>query len=102
LEAAVYVRANRIGVQLYARVVLPADVDPETRAPSFVLIPGTIYDRVDRWQRLEITPLQPAIERQARVLRASSRRPVSLEGAYIERLGVEPMGGSGAQGGVLL
>src|SRR5262249_19714097 len=46
LEAALYVRADRVGAQLYARVVLPADIDPETRAPSFVLIPGTIYDRV--------------------------------------------------------
>ena len=74
------------GVQLYGRVVLPADIDPETRAPSFVLIQGTIYDRVDRWQRLELTDMLPSIERQARVLRASSRRPVSLKGAYLERL----------------
>ena len=31
-----HVRANRVGVQLYVRVVLPEDVDPETRAPSFL------------------------------------------------------------------
>jgi hypothetical protein len=96
LEAVLYVRANRVGVQLYARVVLPEDIDPETRAPSFVLIPGTIYDRVDRWQRLELTKMLPSIERQARVLRASSRRPVSLKGAYLERLVVNLMGGPGA------
>src|SRR5271157_1282681 len=96
LQAAVYVRANRVGVQLYGRVVLPADIDPETRAPSFVLIAGTIYDRVDRWQRLELANMQPSIERQARVLRASSRRPVSLKGAYIERLVVNLMGSPGA------
>jgi hypothetical protein len=96
LQAALYVRASRVGVQLFARVVLPADIDPETRAPSFVLIPGMIYDRVDRWQRLELTHMQPSIERQARVLRASSRRPVSLDGAYIERLVVNLMGGPGA------
>jgi hypothetical protein len=96
LEAALYVRADRVGVQLYARVVLPADIDPETRAPSFVLIPGTIYDRVDRWQRLELSSMLPTIERQARVLRASSRRPVSLKGAYLDRLVVNLLGGSGA------
>ena len=96
LEAALYVRADRIGVQLYGRVVLPADIDPETRAPSFVLIPGTIYDRVDRWQRLELSSMLPTIERQARVLRASSRRPVSLKGAYLDRLVVNLLGGSGA------
>ncbi len=38
----------------------------------------------------------PSIERQARVLRASSRRPVSLKGAYLERLVVNLMGGPGA------
>jgi hypothetical protein len=96
LEAAVHVRADRVGVQLYGRVVLPADIDPETRAPSFVLIPGTIYDRVDRWQRLELAGMMPTIERQARVLRASSRRPVSLKGAYLDRLVVNLLGGSGS------
>ena len=34
LQVALYVRANRVGVQLFGRVVLPADIDPETRAPS--------------------------------------------------------------------
>jgi hypothetical protein len=96
LQAALYVRANRVGVQLYGRVVLPGDIDPETRAPSFVLIPGMIYDRVDRWQRLELVSMLPSIERQARVLRASSRRPVSLKGAYVDRLVVNLLGGAGA------
>ncbi len=96
LQAVVHVRASRAGVQLFGRVVLPADIDSETRAPSFVLIQGTIYDRVDRWQQLELTDMLPSIERQARVLRASSRRPVSLKGAYLERLVVNLLGGSGA------
>src|SRR5271165_2752715 len=96
LQAVLHVRANRAGVQLFGLVVLPADIDSETRAPSFVMIQGTIYDRVDRWQRLELTDMLPSIERQARVLRASSRRPVSLKGAYLERLVVNLMGGPGA------
>jgi len=40
--------------------------------------------------------MMPSIERQARVLRASTRRPVSLRGAYLERIVVNLMGGSGA------
>ena len=95
LQAVVHVRASRAGVQLFGRVVLPADIDSETRAPSYILIQGTIYDRVDRWQRLELADMLPSIERQARVLRASSRRPVSLKGAYLERLVVNLMGGPG-------
>ncbi|WP_165224479.1 hypothetical protein [Aquisphaera insulae] len=96
LSVVVYTRANRIGVQAYVRVVLPTDIDPDTKAPSFLLIPGTIYDRVDRWQRLEILGLTASVERQARVLRASSRRPVSLENAYIDKVVVNLLGGSGA------
>ena len=95
LQVGLYVRSNRVGVQLLGRVVLPADTDPDTGEPSFVLIPGTIYDAADRWQRLELVDLRPSIERQARVLRAASNRPVSLEGAYLDRLVVNLFGGPG-------
>ena len=86
LSVSVFVRANRGGVQIYGRVVLPADIDPETKAPSFVMVPGTIFDEPDRWQKLELVHMLPSMERLARVLRASSRRPVRLDGAYIERV----------------
>ncbi len=86
LKAGLYVRSNRAGVQLFARVILPADVDPETGQPSFLLVPGTTYDDADRWQQLELLDLPTSLERQARVLRSSSKRKVSLEGAYIEQL----------------
>lgn len=86
LRVSLFVRANRSGVRVFARVILPADTDPDTGQPSFVLVPGTIYDNVDRWQRIELVDMLPSIEGQARVIRATTRRPVSLEGAYLERL----------------
>jgi len=95
LRASLFVRASRAGVQVYARVVLPADTDPETKQPSYLLVPGTIYDNVDRWQRLEVLDLRASLERQARVLRASSRRPVGLDGAYLEQIVVNLYTGSG-------
>ncbi|MGE3820656.1 MAG: hypothetical protein AB7I30_14680, partial [Isosphaeraceae bacterium] len=95
LKASLSVRGTRSGVQLFARVVLPADTDPETKRPSFLLIPGTIYNEVDRWQRLEIADLPSAVERQARVLRVSSKRPVPLDGAYVEQLVVNLFAGTG-------
>ena len=95
LNVSLHVRSNRSGVQLFGRVVLPADIDPETKSPSFVMVPGTVFNRVDRWERLELTEILPAIERQARVLRASTQRPVPLEGAYLERVVVNLMGGAG-------
>jgi hypothetical protein len=95
LSLSVFVRANRGGARLFARVVLPADIDPDTRAPSFVMVPGTIFDQPDRWQKLEIVHIQPTVERLARVLRASTRRQVQLDGAYVERLVVNLMSNPG-------
>ncbi len=95
LSVGLHVRSTRAGVQIFGRVVLPADVDPETKAPSYVLVPGTIFDQIDRWQRIELVQMLPTIERQARVLRASTRRPVRLDGAYLEKVVVNLMGGAG-------
>ena len=95
LRVSLFVRANRAGVRIYGRVILPADTDPETGQPSFVLVPGTIYDNVDRWQRIELAGMPPSIESQARVIRATTRRPVRLEGAYLERIVVNLYCGAG-------
>ena len=78
--------ANRAGAQVFARVVLPADTDPETKQPSFVLVPGTVYDNVDGWQRFELLDLRLAVERRRGCCgpRRSGRWPV--EGAYIDQL----------------
>jgi hypothetical protein len=95
LRVSFYVRANRAGVRVYGRVILPTDTDPETGQPSFVLVPGTIYENVDRWQRIELAGLPPLIESQARVIRASTRRPVKLEGAYLDRIVVNLYCGAG-------
>ena len=59
------------------------------------MVPGTIFDQPDRWQKLELVHMLPTIERLARVLRASSRRPVRLDGAYLERVVVNLLGGPG-------
>jgi len=95
LKVDLFVRANRGGIRLMGRVVLPSDTDPETGHPSFVLVSGTVYDQVDHWQRLELSSMLPAIDRQARILRAATRRPVSLDGAYLDQLVVNLFGGEG-------
>ena len=95
MEVALYARANQPGVQLLVRVVLPADRDPDTGLPSFLLVPGTIADNADRWERLELVELSRAAESQARILRVRSGRKVSLEGAYLDRLVVNLYGGPG-------
>lgn len=95
LQARISVRSSRAGVQIYGRVILPADTDPDTGQPSFVLVPGPVYENADRWQRIGLVDLLIAVERQARVIRASTKRPVSIEGAYLDRLVVNLYSGPG-------
>lgn len=95
LALSLYVRCNQSGAQVFGWVVLPEDIDPETKAPSYLMIPGTVFNRPDRWQKLELAEMLPVIEEQARVLRAASRRPVSLKGAYLARVVVNLLGGQG-------
>ena len=95
LAVSLYVRSNRQGAQIFGWVVLPEDIDPETKAPSFLLVPGGVFSRPDRWEKLSLAEMRPAIEEQARVLRASTRRPVSVKGAYVERVVVNLMAGMG-------
>jgi hypothetical protein len=95
LNVRMFVRSTRDGMQLLARVVLPADVDPDTGQPSFVLVPGTVFESAGKWQRLQVDDILTAVERQARILRISTRRKVPLAGAYLERLVINLHGGSG-------
>ncbi len=95
LAVGLYVRSNRSGAQLLGRVILPDDVDPDSRAPSYVMVPGTVFESADRWQKLELADMLPSVELQAKVLRASTKRPVSLKGAYLERLVINLYEGEG-------
>ena len=51
------------------RAPRPEHRSRETNQPSFLLVPGTIYDNVDRWERLDVLDLRPGgwSGREARV-----------------------------------
>lgn len=95
LEITLFVRANQPGVQLQAQVILPADTDPDTGRPSFVRVSGSSLNTADRWQRLEMSELLTSVERQVRLKRFQTRRPISLEGAYLDRVVVNLYAGGG-------
>lgn len=95
LAVGLYVRSNHAGVQLKGRVILPADKDPDTGEPSFVLVQGPLYENTERWQRLELVDIRREAEGQVRILRASTRRPITLDGAYLDRLVINLYGGPG-------
>jgi hypothetical protein len=87
LTASVWVRANRPGIQLLARLVLPNMRNPDRPdEPMTTLLRGDVYQQTSRWWRLEIRRPQKAVTEQQQLLRAQLNRDIDLTNAYIDRL----------------
>ena len=70
-QARLWVKASRPGVQLFARVVLPRSVDPQTGRAVSTLIRGPLYQQVGHWQQLTISNADKLLTNQLHVLRAA-------------------------------
>jgi hypothetical protein len=86
LQASLWVKADRPGIQLLARVVFPRERDRDTLQQLGTLLPGKVYEQAGSWQRLDLGQASLGVERQARLLRASLNRDVDTREAYIDRL----------------
>src|SRR5262249_27984723 len=87
LTASVWVRANRPGVQLLARLVLPKERHPERPdEPLTATLRGDIYQQSSRWQRLELRRPTKLLTEQHQLLRAHASRDIDIPDAYIDRL----------------
>lgn len=87
LSASVWVKANRAGIQLQARLVLPKERNPQQLdEPMTVILTGDKYQLTRRWQRLEMQNPVKLVKDQQQVLRAQLRRDIDLTDAYIDRL----------------
>lgn len=95
LTASLWLRADRPGLQLLARVVFPHTTDPSTGLPATVLVSGDSYMRVGVWQRLTLANLPLAVERQARVLRTTLGPQVDSREAFVDQLVLNAYGGPG-------
>ncbi len=96
LSISVWVKANRPGVQLAARVVLPRDHGAGGPGePLTVLIRGEVYQQAGRWQRLDLPRPVKQVREQQQVLRAELQRDVTIEGAYVDRVVLNLYGGPG-------
>jgi len=93
--ATLWVKADRTGLQLLARVVLPRSRDPQTGGPMTLLLRGDVYDRTGLWQQLTIRGADQLLERQVRVLRSQFGPDVDAREAYIDLLVVNAYGGAG-------
>ncbi len=95
LESRLWVKANRPGVRLSARVVLPRSTDDKTGSARTLLVPGDVCTASDRWQQLRLTGVPSLLAGQMRVLRASTGRPIDSREAYIDAVVLVVPGGSG-------
>jgi hypothetical protein len=59
--ASVWIRANRPGIRLAARVVLPDFVSQKTGRPVTLLLPGTISRDADRWEQVHVGGLPASL-----------------------------------------
>ncbi len=95
LKISLWVKANRPGIQVLARVVFPRERDPETLQLLGTLVTGTSYDQPGKWQRLDMGRVDLGMERQVRLLRVSLNRDVDTREAYVDRVLINAYGGPG-------
>ncbi len=95
LVPSIWVKADRPGVQLLVRVVLPRSIDLQTGQPRTALLRGTSYERVGVWQQLRLEGLGPLLQRHVRVMRVQFGRDVDDREAYVDRILLNVYGGPG-------
>jgi hypothetical protein len=86
-NVSVWIRANRPGVQLLARVVFPHEFDPKkTGDPLTVLLPGERYQIAQHWEPLSLpTPVKLLREKQ-QLLVNTLKREINTADTYVDQL----------------
>jgi hypothetical protein len=84
LQVRLWVRANRPGVRLAVRVVLPRSLDRATQMPQTVIVRGPACDQVDRWQQLSLAGIPDLLADEVRVLRARPGASVDPREAFVD------------------
>ena len=95
-NVSLWVRANRPGVQLLARVVFPKEFDPKnTGQPLTALLPGERYQIAQHWQPLTLpTPLK-LLRQQQQLLSNTLKRQIDITDAYVDQLVLNVYSGPG-------
>jgi hypothetical protein len=92
----VWLKADRPGVQLLARLVLPRELDPgNLDQPVTMLLPGDTYQLAGGWQRLDLRAPVKVAEQQQKILQAQLKRPLSLSDAFVDRVVLNLYAGPG-------
>ena len=96
LNVSLWVKANRPGMQILCRVVLPRERDPQKPdQPLTTMLEGETYNRAGRWEQLVVRqPVKRLREKQA-MLNGVLKHPVLTDDAYVDRVFLNVYGGPG-------
>jgi hypothetical protein len=96
LDVSLYVKANRPGVQLLCRVVLPQEHEPRNLdRPLTTLLKADEYQITGRWQQLTLKQPMKRLHEQLQLMRAGQMHDVIGAGAYIDQLVLNVWSGKG-------
>ncbi|MBN1588378.1 MAG: hypothetical protein JW888_02580, partial [Pirellulales bacterium] len=95
LQGSVWVKSDRAGIQVFARVVLPRTQDPRSGTPVLLRLEGTSYTQVGHWQQLRIENLHQLLARRIRGLRLQMGPQVDGREAYVDQILLNVYGGPG-------
>ena len=95
LAPSVWIKADRPGLQILGRIVLPNLIDPHTRKPATVYIRGTSYSQVGIWEQMRIDNVPRELQHQLWVLNQQYAHEVDSRGAYLDQIVLNVYGGAG-------
>ena len=96
LVSKVWVKANRPGIQLLARVVLPNERDPNNLEYRMTTtIRGEPYRNASRWQSIDVGRPVALLKQQQQLLQAQLKRPINIADAYVDVLILNVYAGPG-------
>jgi hypothetical protein len=95
-NVSIWLRGNRPGMQLLARVVFPRDKDANhPDQPLTALLPGDRYSNVNHWQQLSLPAPVKLLRQQQQLLSSNLKREVVATDAYIDQLVLNVYSGPG-------
>jgi hypothetical protein len=96
LNCSVWFRANRPGMALMVRVVLPRERDPKNlEQPLTVMVPADTYQLSGRWQQLALRQPMKKLRDQVQLARADLKRDLIIQDAYMDRIVLNLYAGPG-------
>lgn len=96
LNISLWAKANRPGMQLYCRVVLPKERDPKNlEQPLTLMVKGDAYQLTGRWQQVSLRQPMKRLREQVNLYRAETGKDPVIADAFVDRIVLNLYGGPG-------